>query len=249
MFTARLIANRGESRPDRPHLRPSDRATVSSGDYLDVAAQVAQAAAAGADAVHPGYGFLSENAAFARAVRGRRLLDRAAARGDRGDGAQERTRARSRCAGRRSRSSRAARTQSASRSWSRPRPAAAARACGSCTRPTSSPRRWPPPSARRVGASATTRCSSSGTSSARATSRSRSSATARQRRPPLGARLLDPAPPPEGARRGAGTESTRRCANVVAAPPSRSPAQIGYTNAGTVEFLLDADTASSSSSR
>ncbi len=50
-----------------PHVRQADEA-VPIGSYLDVDAVVAAALETGAEAIHPGYGFLSERATFAAAI-------------------------------------------------------------------------------------------------------------------------------------------------------------------------------------
>ncbi|WP_214319846.1 ATP-binding protein [Nonomuraea sediminis] len=95
MITRLLVANRGEiarrifrtcrelgistvavfsdADASSPHVAEADLAVrlsgVRSGEtYLDIARILQACTVAGADAVHPGYGFLSENADFARAV-------------------------------------------------------------------------------------------------------------------------------------------------------------------------------------
>jgi acetyl-CoA carboxylase, biotin carboxylase subunit len=69
----RTVAAHAEADRDAPHVRGADLAICigpapAARSYLDGAAILLAAEATGAEAIHPGYGFLSENADFAEGV-------------------------------------------------------------------------------------------------------------------------------------------------------------------------------------
>ena len=74
----RSIAVYSEADIDAPHVALADEAALIGPapvgkSYLDIERILDAAARTGAQAIHPGYGLLSENANFARACDGRRF--------------------------------------------------------------------------------------------------------------------------------------------------------------------------------
>jgi geranyl-CoA carboxylase alpha subunit len=69
-----VVAIYSDADADAPHVREADQAVrigeaLPAQSYLRIGAIVVAAKASGADAIHPGYGFLAENADFAQACR------------------------------------------------------------------------------------------------------------------------------------------------------------------------------------
>ena len=95
-FNSILVANRGEiacriiqtaqfmgikcvavfvdADKDAPFVKMADEAIKLSSSYMDGSAIIEAAKKSGAEAIHPGYGFLSENSSFARKVKSNKLI-------------------------------------------------------------------------------------------------------------------------------------------------------------------------------
>jgi biotin carboxylase len=258
----RLQRRRPRSRPRPPRRRRGrDRPAPARESYLVIDKIIDAAGEGRRDAVHPGYGFLSENEDFAEACEapGITFIGPPAER-DAQDGQQDgraRVMARAACRSSRRQRPRAARLPDEARRS--PRRAigfpvmlkAAAGGGGKGMRlvaTEASSRAWEARAARRRRVRRRHGLPREGDHQAAPRRDPGARRRARQRRPPRRARLLDPAPPPEGRRgdavaRGAAPRARAR----MGAARSQAARAVGYVGAGTFEFLLGADGASTSS--
>ena len=267
----RTVAVYSDADAQAPFVKEADEAVrlgppPPKDSYLNVEALLRAAKETGAEAVHPGYGFVSENAEFARACTEAglifvgpppesmaRMKDKAQARrarrgrGRPGGAGQRRRRGRPR------RGERGGRAHRLSRCWSR-RPAAAAASAW--------PSPAPSPSWRRPSAPAPT-----GRAPRSAGTPSTSSATSRRPRHievqilgdahgnllhVLERECSHPAPPPEGGRGGAGARCSSTARTAAPRADDRGRARGGPRPSATrtpERWSSWSPTASSTSSR
>ena len=282
MFRKVLVANRGEialrvlnacrelgirtvavySEADRNslHVRFADEAICigpprPADSYLNVPAVISAAEIANVDAIHPGYGLLSENANFAEVCRASNIKfigpppEVTRLMGEKEKARQAMKEAKvpilpgsDGVIATAEEAQDVGRTSRLSRSSSRPRPAAADAACASCAPPKNCPISSMPPPPKPPTPSATANSTWRSSSSSRATSSSRCSPMSTATSPSLFERecsiqrrhqkLIEEAP---------SLQVTPKMREEIGKTLCRCLTDIGYQNAGTVEFLMDED--------